>query len=50
MTTSLVEEVPGLTIKEQWETPDSRPGREGERWMNAIFRATCGISPSSDEV
>jgi hypothetical protein len=34
---SLVEEVPGLTIKEQWETTDHRPGRANERWVNGLL-------------
>ena len=35
---SLVEEVPGLTAKEQWETTDHRPGRESEQWVNALLQ------------
>lgn len=32
----LVEVVPGLAVLETWVTGDRRPGREGERWLNAV--------------
>nr|WP_093192615.1 class I SAM-dependent methyltransferase [Thiocapsa sp. KS1] len=33
---ALAEPVPALAVIETWVTGDRRPGREGERWLNAI--------------
>lgn len=35
---ALVEAVPGLVVIETWTTGDRRPGREHERWLNALLR------------
>ena len=35
---ALVEAVPGLVVLETWTTGDRRPGREQERWLNALLR------------
>ena len=33
-----IEEIPELTIEDQWITGDVRPGRGDERWLNLILR------------
>ncbi|NCA72456.1 MAG: class I SAM-dependent methyltransferase [Sphingobacteriia bacterium] len=37
---ALVGAVPGLVVLETWTTGDRRPGREHERWLNAMLRIT----------
>lgn len=38
--TELVEGIDGLSILETWTTGDLRPGREAERWLNALLRTS----------
>lgn len=33
-----LQDIEGLTTEEQWLTPDVRPGREEEKWLNLILR------------
>lgn len=35
---ALMRQVPGLEPVETWTTGDLRPGREAERWLNALLR------------
>lgn len=35
--TALINKLPELTIHETWITNDNRPGRENEKWLNAIL-------------
>lgn len=35
---ALLRAFPGLEVEEQWITGDARPGRENEKWLNAILR------------
>ncbi|WP_368668272.1 class I SAM-dependent methyltransferase [Psychrosphaera sp. I2R16] len=35
--TALINNLPELTISETWITGDNRPGRENEKWLNAIL-------------
>lgn len=35
---ALVAAVPGLAVLEAWTTGDRRPGREEERWLNALLK------------
>jgi len=37
---ALLRQVPGLEEVETWITGDLRPGREAERWLNALLRRT----------
>lgn len=30
--------IPNLTVLDTWQTPDQRPGREAESWLNALLR------------
>lgn len=34
----LLEQVPVLSVEEQWVSSDVRPGREDEKWLNVILR------------
>jgi hypothetical protein len=34
----LLDQVSGLEPVETWTTGDRRPGRESERWLNALLR------------
>lgn len=36
----LLLELPALEIEELWITGDNRPGRENEKWLNAILKKT----------
>ncbi|ADC64052.1 class I SAM-dependent methyltransferase [Allochromatium vinosum] len=36
--TALVSGIEGLEIQEIWTTADRRPGRESERWLNALLQ------------
>ncbi|SDX65507.1 class I SAM-dependent methyltransferase [Thiocapsa roseopersicina] len=41
---ALIEAVPALAVVESWVTGDRRPGREGERWLNAVVARVANIS------
>lgn len=36
----LIEAHPELTVMRYWKTPDMRPGREKEKWLNILIRKT----------
>lgn len=36
----LLDEVTGFTVIDEWISSDARPGRENEKWLNAIIRKT----------
>ncbi len=36
--TSLLDQVKGFSVIDQWISSDARPGRENEKWLNAIIR------------
>ena len=36
--TSLLDQVRGFSVIDQWISSDARPGRENEKWLNAIIR------------
>jgi len=44
---TLLTQVQGLTELETWKTGDRRPGRESERWLNALLTTTADAWPNS---
>ncbi|MBV5273652.1 MAG: class I SAM-dependent methyltransferase [Lamprocystis purpurea] len=44
---TLLTQVQGLTELETWTTGDRRPGRESERWLNALLTTTADAWPNS---
>ncbi len=50
---TLLVEVPGYEVRELWVTPDVRPGRETEFWLNVILQrvdAGDGVRDAGDGV
>jgi SAM-dependent methyltransferase len=43
---TLLTQVQGLTELETWTTGDRRPGRESERWLNALLTTTADAWPN----
>jgi len=36
----IIARIPDLTVLDTWQTPDQRPGREEESWLNALFQGS----------